>query len=218
MIRGSARTVGYTILALSMSACVTTSYTEYGGANDAETPPDRRVAYYVDKALYTDPPECVVVAAVESADATRLAANVESALARHLMMKVPRVIDARGRRRLERDLALDLSDTGDRRRFARTTGCGYFLTARIEAGEDYIVVWAARRVGIEAALVRAADGVAVWKASHAATRSDGGLPLSPFSAPIAAFEATMFHEDAEIVLSMVDDVVRRLFVTLPELR
>jgi hypothetical protein len=36
--------------------------------------------------------------------------------------------------------------------------------------------------------------------------------------PVAAIEATMFSQDTDQLPSMIDDVVRRLMVTLPDMR
>ena len=64
-------------------------------------------------------------------------------------------------------------------------------------------------------MIRSSDDVTLWKARHTASRSDGGLPLSPFSAPLSAFQAASLAGDDDVTPSMVEDVVRRLFATLP---
>ena len=58
----------------------------------------------------------------------------------------------------------------------------------------------------------------LWKASHVARRSDGSLPLTPISAPIAIYEAGRFSNDQDILPSMIDDTLRRLVISLPDIR
>ena len=202
------------LIALAASAACTTTYRSYDGTAAAALPWDREIIYDVDPAIYSSAPECVLVA--PAAPDSPLSEIIERALARHLSEKVSRVIGPAERRRAERELALDLSDARDRRHFASASGCGAILEWTVLAAEDdYAVVFSQRRFGMEVALTRPGDGAKLWQAAHVARRADGGLPLSLVSVPLAAFEATRFHQDEDIVASMVEDVARRLFVTLP---
>ena len=127
---------------LLLSACVTTNYTSYDDASGSTSPLDREVVYHLDRAFYRDPPECVVVLSSRDAIDSRLAAMIEDSLARHLSMKVRRVIDAGERSRLERDLAVDLLEADGRRIFAQLSGCrGFLRWQTLEASEDYVLVF-----------------------------------------------------------------------------
>ena len=62
------------------------------------------------------------------------------------------------------------------------------------------------------------DGFVVWRARHAATRSEGGLPTSFLSAAVNMFAAGAQHADPDVRLSVADDAVRRIVVSLPDTR
>lgn len=141
---------------------------------------------------------------------------IERALARHLRDAIPRVIASIERRERVRNLAVDLSDKRDRRSFARATSCDSHLVWRVlDTDSHYVLFWSQRTMGLEVKLVRTDDDLTLWKARHIASRSNGGLPLSLLSAPMSAYQATSLAGDADVVPSMVEDVVRRLFTTLP---
>ena len=53
------------------------------------------------------------------------------------------------------------------------------------------------------------------QAAHTAQRSDGGVPLSLIGAPVSAFRAARFNQDSDVLPSMVDDALRRIFASLP---
>lgn len=204
--------------ALALSACVQITYAAYDGTPEQWSPFERKVHYRVDRAYYNDPPFCVVVTPSARAVDPVIAALVEAALARHLSQKVPRVVGPRMRDRFARQNAFDLDDGEDRRRFARQANCPAYLTWRLlHRGDDYAIVWAQRRIGLTLRLTRARDDTPLWRASHTALRWDGGLPLSPLSAAFAAAEAARLHQDQDVLPSLIDDVLRRMFVTLPEL-
>ncbi len=210
--------------ALMLFACQT-DYRSYGerpatGGGAAIGQADgQRVFYRVDRAFYRDPPECVVVMPPPDRGASAsVTANVEAAVARHLRDKVRRVIGPLDRRRAERRLALDLNDAGDRRRLARRERCDAFVRWRvIGSSSENFLVWSHRDVGLDVEMFRDPDRT-LWKASHVAHRSDGGVPLSPLAAPFAIYEAARFSKDLDILPSMIDDIMRRLVVSLPDLR
>ena len=208
------------VVAVLCGACTTTIYRSYD--QPAGTGGDylgRRVNYFIDRALYAAPPECVVILPSEKGVPARLARLVEPALARHLGGKFPRVIGSVERRRAERRLALNLEVGADRVRFARQTVCNGFVRWKVlEAADEYFFVWSQRRIGLEVAIFRGGDEKLLWRASHTGSRSDGSLPLSPLSLPFAAFEAARFNGDDDVLPSMIDDVARRIVVTLPDVR
>jgi hypothetical protein len=176
----------------------------------------RHVFFRLDRAFYRDPPSCVVV--LPAGNGERATIPVERAVARHLRDKFPRVVGPLGRDRASRRLALDLSHAGDRRRFARLEGCDVFVRWRAVAEQsDYLLVWSKRDFGLELEMFREPDRT-LWQASHVARRSDGGVPLSPLSAPMAMFEAARFRADQDILPSMIDDTLRRMVASLPDVR
>ena len=67
-------------------------------------------------------------------------------------------------------------------------------------------------------LIRIRDDKVVWQARHVATRSDGGVPLSPASAIVNIFQAASFQGDGDVNFSLADDAVRRIVKTLPDVR
>jgi hypothetical protein len=210
--------------AIALASC-RTEYRSYGERPvTSDTAPiaaldDRRVFYRVARAFYRDPPECVVVLPAPDNRARPAAAlRIERAVARHLRDKVPRVIGPLGRDRAVRRLALDLNHAGDRRRFAQIERCDVFVRWRaIGSSNENFLVWSHRDFGLDVEMFRAPDRT-LWKASHVARRSDGGVPLSPLSAPIAIFEAARFSNDKDILPSMIDDTLRRLVASLPDVR
>jgi len=213
-----ARSITLWFLLLGLGACTATEYRAYQGRGAAEvSPAGRQVFYKVETALYDRPPDCVVV--LEPSGPAEAAGLLEEALARHLAGRVARVVGPLERRRVERGLAVDLADENGRRHYASAAGCPVFLRARItDSGSDSTLVWYGRRFGAELELVRAPGDVMLWQASHTASRSDGGVPLSPLSLPMSIFSALRFGQDSDQFPSMVDDAVRRMVVTLPDMR
>ena len=208
----------------SLPGCVSTSYHGSGSgtgrapsnAAGAETPVQRRVDYHLDRGLYRDPPGCVFLAPPPAKTAAGFADLVERAIARQLGERFPRTIGPEQRRRRERRDALDLNHPGDRAAFARSTRCPAYVRWRtLAASSDFALVLAQRRVGFEVELRRSRDDKVLWQASYVASRWDGGLPLSPLSLPFAAFRAATLNQDQDVLHSMIDDALRRLFVTLP---
>jgi len=208
------------LVAGALNACIQTNYRSLDASPESETPFSRDVYYQVADAFYADPPQCVVVLPPMDAEVPAgLADLIEQTLALRLGQKVARVIGPRERRTAERELALDTRDPKDRRYLARTQRCPAYLEWRLkEVSDSHFLVWSQKRIGLEVRLARADDDTILWQAAHITRRSDGGLPLSLLSLPIAAAEATMFNQDADQLPSMIGDVVRRLLVTLPDSR
>jgi hypothetical protein len=216
-------TVPVLLAGLMLVACTETRYTGYDPDQRVDPLLARQIAYEVDPDLYRHAPDCVAVLATRAestpdAPPTALAEEVERALGRHLTTKVGRVIGPFDRRRIERSRALDLDHAQDRDRFARMESCPLFLRAvLISADDDYFLIWSQRRLGLELVLYENEE-VPLWQATHTARRSDGNLPLSLLSIPLAAIEAASFRGDDDQLPSMIDDAVRRMFVTLPDFR
>ncbi|MCP5366847.1 MAG: hypothetical protein H6907_03225 [Hyphomicrobiales bacterium] len=201
-----------------LAGCVTTTYRPYDEPKDPTPVLERRVSFQVADMLYRDPPDCAVIMPVRQAPPP-VARAVEESARRHLSGRLPRVIGPRERDRLVRSLAVDLENPGDRRTFARATRCRAYLRTHVTSHADaYLVVWSQRNLGLEMNLNRASDDRTLWKARHQGGRNDGGLPLSPFSVPFAAYRAAMMAGDPDQADSLTDDVVRRMVASLPDLR
>ena len=210
--------------AVALASC-RTEYSAYGqrpvtkDAATIETLEGRRVFFRVERAFYRDPPQCVVVLpASDGRAATKATARIENAVARHLRDKISRVIGPLRRDRAVRRLALDLNHAGDRRRFGQIERCDVFVRWRtIESSSGYFLIWSRRDFGLDVEMFRETDQT-LWKASHVARRSDSNLPLSILSAPLAIYEAGRFSTDQDMLPSMIDDTLRRLVASLPDVR
>jgi len=205
---------------LATAACTEVRYLREGGAEPADGPLGRTVVYKVEGAFYRSPPRCAVVMPIHWPNAPpALARQVEEALGRHLMAKVDRVIGPAARDRAARQRVYDLGDAEQRRRLARALGCDTVVEGETRAAEStFAAVWAQTRFGLAVSLERASDGRRLWRASHTAERSAGGLPLSILGLPKDAFLAGRLMKDGEVFPSMLDDVVRRLMASLPDTR
>ena len=205
---------------LTLAACTEVRYLREGAAEPATGPLERTVVYKVEGDFYRSPPRCAVVMPVRWPDADRrLVRLVEETLSRHLTGKVDRVIGPVVRDREARRRVYDLGDAEQRRRLAGALGCDTVVEGETRTAEStFALVWAQTRFGLTVTLERAGDGGTLWRASHTASRSAGGLPLSVLDVPKGAFSAGRMMKDAEVFPSMVDDVVRRVMASLPDAR
>ncbi|MEQ8249192.1 MAG: hypothetical protein RID42_16045 [Alphaproteobacteria bacterium] len=55
----------------------------------------------------------------------------------------------------------------------------------------------------------------LWRAHHIAVRSDGEFPLGVIAAPIADHRAAALAYDPDVLPSLAQDAVRRIFAGLP---
>ncbi len=102
---------------------------------------------------------------------------------------------------------------------AAATRCPALLRWRVlEAGHDNALVWSRKHISLNAALIRARDGVALWRARSTASRSSGDVPLSLFSLPLGVLRAVAFQGDDDAVASLLDDLARRMLASLPDMR
>lgn len=171
------------------------------------------------RAYYTEAPQCVVLLPGPGKAGIVPEIRIAQALARQLSGRVARVIYPAARRRLVREMAVDLAHPADARHFAAATRCPAFLRWRVlGAGHDNALVWSQKYLSLEAEIIRARDGALLWQSSASASRNSGDPPLSLFSLPIAVFRAAAFQGDDDAVASMLDDVARRMLASLPDLR
>lgn len=230
MAKAARRLVLATFGALALAACAATTYVEQAPADpvdeaaavpnqdqarDDDVPFARIVKFHLNPD-YDVPPRCVFLKALGPEIDEDLARLVEGAIERHLRVRFARVIGASERGRLEAKHGVLGAGRSAGRMLAAKAACDAYVEAWITSAEAvYVLFWAQRVLALEIVLVRAKDDTPLWSASHTARRSDGSLPLSPLSAPVALFQSTSFHHDDDVLPSMVDDLVRRLFATLP---
>ena len=205
------------ILLVVLTACGPTRYTEYQKRPQNPSFLERSVAMHVGRDFYRPTPACAIVMPVAGKAAPALRHATEASLYRHLVTKLPKVVSPRERRREVRRLAIDLEHEADRTILSRTLRCPVLVEAKIwQSGEDYALVWSRKNLDLEILMLRG-DRL-LWKGRHAAGRSDGGLPLSPLSAPIAVARASRLHGDSDAMVSLVDDTIRRIVASLPDVR
>ena len=85
-------------------------------------------------------------------------------------------------------------------------------------GNYYTPIWSKKSLTIQAELIRANDGIILWRGTTAAVRTSGDPPLSLISLPFAAYKTARFRGDQDEVASMIDDIARRLIENLPDVR
>jgi hypothetical protein len=210
-------------LIMALAACAQTNYGPYqtGGAGESVLPLERRVEFEVTGDFYRDPPTCAVILPFEATDGTAAAQArmAEDSVARQLSAKIDRVIWPRTRDKLVRRWAMDLSHPRDRKSFASQARCGHLVEIAPFGGESmFALVWTQERIGLEIRMRRASDETLVWQARHSATRSEGGVPFSPFSAAFNALSVGRFKSDSDVPHSLLDDAARRIIKTLPDTR
>ena len=84
--------------------------------------------------------------------------------------------------------------------------------------DGYFLVWSRRSIGASISLSGVDPKKTLWRARHTTLRQDGGLPLSPLGFLFDVARAGAFQADPDIPRSLADDLARRLFVALPDMR
>lgn len=136
-----------------------------------------------------------------------------------LLDLVRQSLEAHARMRFEDlDIAVTAPKAGEDEVAAALGGCSYWLTAKL-LRDDQIntLFWARRRLGIELRLTDVDTGETLWTAHHTAARNEASIPLDPVSIAVGIFRTQDFAQDKDVLPSMVDDVMRRLFATFPAL-
>lgn len=200
-----------------LSACGPTRYTEYRAQPQAAPLLERTVARHVGRDFYRPTPTCAIVMPVAGGATPQLRHAVEMALYRHLVTRIPKVVGPQARRREVRNRAVDLRREEDRTILTRALRCPVLVEAKVwQSNQDFALVWSRKNLDLEIVMLRG-DRL-LWKGRHDADRSDGGLPLSPLSAPFAVARASRLHGDGDAMISLVDDTVRRIVASLPDVR
>jgi len=208
------------VLLVALAACNRTHvapYRDQGSADGNTVPYVRVVEIDIDRQFFKDRPECVLVLPMPAASqAVPFSELMEKYLALHLGFRFGRVIHGAVRDRMATREGLDLTERGDRIHFHEKEACGYEIEFRlIQAQSVFVLVWAQLSLGLEVRLTRARDGRVLWQARHTASRSDGGIAVSPLGAITSAVEAAALASDGEQVVSLIADVTRRIAATLP---
>ena len=123
------------------------------------------------------------------------------------------------RMRLENlDIAVTAARPGEDEFAAALDGCAYWLTADLVTDDQInTLFWARRRLGVELRLANVETDETLWTARHTAARNEASVPLDPVSVVVGVFRTQDFALNQDILPSMVDDVMRRLFATFPAL-
>jgi hypothetical protein len=200
------------VILLISAGCTRTQYVALGNENASPISPFRQVGFKKAPSLAENFPECTIILKTATGPGLqKLGPVVEEALSRHLSRKLGRVVDAADRSVFSQRAALDLVHEADIQALAQLTNCSTYLRSRVVgSAKTNLLVWSQIQVGIEVAMIRATDGVVLWRARHMAQRSDGGLPLTPIGAIVDAYTSIKFSSDREITESMIDDTVRRI--------
>lgn len=182
------------------------------------------VEYDVDPAIVLDAPQrvCIGPVTISAKPPTSDDQSQTGKIARErqeLPAMLQHSLEAHARVRLEDlDIAVSASKSGDDHVEAALDGCTYLLTADlVEDDEIYSLFWSRRRLGVELRLAAVESDQTVWSARHVDSRNEGSLPLDPVSLVVSVVRTQDFATDRDILPSMIDDVMRRLFATFPDL-
>lgn len=200
---------------VQLGGCGATTYAPYDQKDAAAPPFERRVFAHVAPELASHPRRCAMVTPGERDGDGALSAAVARSLRRQLADHFERVVGAQESARAASRWGYDADSDSDLRRMAERLGCDAVLRWRaLDGAGRFALVWADRRIGLEVELVRAADGLVLWQASHVGVRWAGGAPMSWLALPVAVAHAAQLHQDEDGVSSLIDDVVRRVTATL----
>lgn len=207
------------ILIILLTACNSTNYYNYTETPKRENIFSRDVYYSLGDNYYFTSPNCVFIISTSSPQVPKGFQNIMAeAIATKLRRYYRRVIDLNERQMLERELGLVARDSIGIKQFARLENCPVYLAWNFyQVGNTHLLIWSQRQIGLNVKLVRAFDQSVLWQASHTTSRSSGAPPFSLLSVPIAAVDAHLFKHDKDHIPSMIDDLVRRLFITLPKI-
>jgi hypothetical protein len=208
-----------------VSACTEVSYVQHPHSQAVTTAKEddsfgRQVDFHLGRAFYEAPPACVMVVPAQIKNVPRhLTQTIEETVARHLVTRVDRIIDARRVVGEARARVYDPANLQDRQRLARTLGCDTYAEIDTDGVDSvFAVVWTDISVNIRLTLSRARDGQVIWRGRHRARRSDGGMPLTLLGVGAGTFAAGRLAGDTDALPSMIDDSVRRMMVSLPDVR
>ena len=198
------------LLLLVLSSC--------GSATITNNPliPSSLPSNHSSSALFYDPPDCAILMPVRGYPNTNTPLILENIIERHFSDRFKTFIKGSMRRTLVRRGSFNLYVQVERQRFSKTVNCNYGLYADIKAiNQNYLMTWASRNITLKMELVRLSDQTVLWSATHAAQRSQGGIPTGPLSLALDTRSAGLFIIDRDGFEALIEDVVRQLTKTLP---
>ena len=208
------------MISVFLTACAETTYTRFNEDSEALSFSTRTVSVEISPDFYNNFPNCTLIlpseAKIELAPIKEL---VEASLARFFTKKITRVIDGPTRNIHARRNSIDLTLPSDQKELAELLNCDAVVRTRIvNAGKTYLMVWSQVQIALEVIMIRVRDNKLLWRASHVADRSRGGIPLSPLGIVMDTFTSTNFSMDVEVMESVIDDAARRITRSLPNAR
>ena len=204
-----------------LQGCGSTSFQSYDTRKNSnkQMGSSKAVKYKISDHFYRAPPQCIIILPTKGVGSSVIKQQIGITASRHLSGYVNRVIGILERQSIEHNLVLDATNINDRKLLSRKTKCKYYLQVTAELYNDtYAVIWAQKSIGLKLTLHGIDDTTILWTAYHQANRGDGGIPLSLISFGMAVFNAGKTASDKEILPSILDDVFRRIYRTLPDTR
>ena len=198
------------LLLFVLSSCGSTTIT-----NNPLIPSSLPSSHSSSTLLY-DPPDCAILMPVRGYAHTNTPLILENVIERHFSGRFKSFIKASTRRTLVRKGSFNLDVQVERQRFSKSVKCNYGLYADIKAiSQNYLMTWASRNIALKMELVRLSDQIVLWTATHAARRSQGGIPTGPLSLALDTRSAGLFVTDPDGFEALIEDVVRQLTKILP---
>ena len=192
-------------LLLSLSACV--SHT-----SDKKNLNTQHAAVNSNAVFQTkNYPNCIIILPAKGDILRNHAMIVEDVLARHFHPYFKRMISPSTRKYIEVKGAYDLSSRKELRHFSKSAACKYGLLATVKKLEtNYVVSYALRSFDVAIELIELNDDTVLWRDSHSASRSAGGLPTGPLGLIVNISNAHTFLNDPDGFEALVEDVIRKL--------
>lgn len=207
------------LLMLALQACNQTVYLRDAAPEDSAGAFGREVRYKLSSDIYKKVPDCAIVLPTKGKGRVALKEGLSQALARHMALKLRRIVAPMDRDRLVRRYSIDLAGAEGVRFLAQRLQCPFAVqTEVLDVEETYLGVWSRKQVAVKLTLFHIRDDLLLWTAFHAVSRQDGDIPLSPFSLGAGIYKAGVHIGDADMIPSMSDDAIRRMMVTLPDFR
>ena len=198
------------LLLLVLSSC--------GSATITNNPliPSSLPSNHSSSVLFFDPPDCAILMPVRGYAHTNTPLILENVIERHFSGRFKKFISGAMRRTKIRQGSFNLDVQVERQRFSKSVKCNYGIYAEIKAiNQNYLMTWASRNITLKIELVRLSDETVLWSATHAAQRSQGGIPTGPLSLALDTRSAGLFVADQDGFEALMEDVIRQLTKTLP---
>ena len=198
------------LLLLVLSSCGATKVT------NNPLVPSSLLSNHSSSALFYDHPDCAILMPVRGYAHTNTPLILESVIERHFSGRFKNFISGSMRRAMVRQSSFNLDVQVERQRFSNSVKCNYGLYADIKViNQNYLMTWASRNITLKIGLVRLSDQTVLWTATHAAQRSQGGIPTGPLSLALDTRSAGLFISDRDGFEALMEDVVRQITKTLP---